>query len=296
MSGRDGLTFRQDHYGDAAGRAAMACLLRDIFDFDISPLDRFGGLDPSSLPTAYFDGSGRCVANLSAFSMPMMIDGAPIRAAGWQSGAVRPEYRGRGLFADLIRATLARCDEAGFEAILLLTDKPGLYAPHGFVTLPQYRFIGPAPELDPGVPMGSILDLRDASDLALVRRVLAGRSPVSQRFAVMDQALMFLLNAWLADEIKLTHLDSHDAVIAWSQEEDGHLDLLDVVAAEIPPLRAIIAGLGLPVSQVTTHFAPDRLGCTLEPVQEAGDMVMMARGLADRLPGAPFRLSPMADF
>nr|WP_237351704.1 GNAT family N-acetyltransferase [Rhizobium sp. ACO-34A] len=151
---RAGLFFRQDYFDDPAGWSAIKTLLIDIFNVDITALDGLGGHDRTSFPSAYFDGDGRCIANLSAFSMPLMIDGRAIKAAGWQSGAVRPEYRGRGLYQDLIRITLDRCEEQDLEAIVLYTDKPGLYAPHGFRILPQYSFKGPVPAISGTPPSG----------------------------------------------------------------------------------------------------------------------------------------------
>ena len=93
------------------GWAAVKALLLAVFDVDVSPLERRGGRDRTLMSSAWFDGSGRCVANLSAFAMPLLIDRRPVEAAGLQSGAVLPEYRGRGLFRALLRRTLQRCEE-----------------------------------------------------------------------------------------------------------------------------------------------------------------------------------------
>lgn len=89
------LTLRQDYFDDPAALQALADLLHDVFGIDITLQNRLGGPDPSSMPFGYFDEAGRCVANLSAFSMPLVIEGRVVRAAGFQSGAVRPEFRGR---------------------------------------------------------------------------------------------------------------------------------------------------------------------------------------------------------
>ena len=78
------LEFRADYVADPCAFAALADLLQDTFDIDIRVIDRFGGPDPTSMPSGYFDAAGRCVANFSAFSLPLVIDGKLRRAAGYQ--------------------------------------------------------------------------------------------------------------------------------------------------------------------------------------------------------------------
>ncbi|MBD9374110.1 GNAT family N-acetyltransferase [Rhizobium sp. ARZ01] len=296
MNDRAGLTYREDYFGDPAGWAALKDLLLDVFGLDISPVDGLGGPDPSSLPSAYFDAAGRCVANFTAFSMPLMIDGRMVKAAGLQSGAVRTEHRGRGLFRDLIRRTLERCDEGGFEAIALYTDKPALYEPYGFAIVPAYRFRGAAPQVPTGSPSARRIDLNDQDDLTLVQRLLNARMPVSQRFAVAQQATMFLMNAFFSEDVTLSHLPDQDAVIVWRGGEDGSLELLDVVAAKIPSLAAILRALGVPPPTVDVAFPPDRLGWHGEPQAEQGELSFMMRSDRDFPSIGPARLSPMAEF
>ncbi|MCM2396922.1 GNAT family N-acetyltransferase [Rhizobium sp. S95] len=294
LADRSGLVFRQDYFDDPAGWSAIKTLLIDIFDVDISALDGLGGHDRTSFPSAYFDGDGRCIANLSAFSMPLMIDGRAIKAAGWQSGAVRPEYRGRGLYQDLIRITLDRCEEQGLEAIVLYTDKPGLYTPHGFRILPQYSFKGPAPAISGTPRPARLLDID--RDIDLLRKLLADRMPVSDHFAVADQRLMFLLNCHLIEDISLSLLADGKAVVVWRLADDGAFQLLDVAGSHIPPLAEIIASLGIAPASVEAFVTPDRLSWESEAIADTGSQVFMMRAQDEIYPTGPTCISPMAEF
>lgn len=296
MNDRTGLIHREDFFADPAGWAAFKDLLDDVFGIDLDPLDRLGGPDPSSMPSAYFDAGGRCIANFTAFSMPLMIDGRMVKAAGLQSGAVRTEYRGRGLFRDLIRRTLERCDAHGFEAVSLYTDKPALYERYGFAIVLEHRFRGPAPQIPDGPPSARAIDLGHADDLALVRRLLADRVAVSQRFAVTQQSTMFLLNAAMLDGLKLSHLPEQHSIVAWRDREDGTFELLDVVAAQLPALTAILQALGIRPAKVDVAFPPDRLDWQGEAVAEEGELRFMLRSKAGPTLSGPGRLSPMAEF
>ncbi|MDX3926653.1 MAG: GNAT family N-acetyltransferase [Shinella sp.] len=297
MNIRDGLAYREDYFNDPADWRAIKDLLRDIFNVDIDPLDRLGGPDWTNMPSAYFDRRGRCIANLSAFSMPLTINGREIAAAGLQSGAVRPEYRGHGLFRDLTLRTLARCDEKGFETVVLYTDKPGLYERHGFVAVPQYGFAGTPPRPQPAhKPAARKLSLDIPADLVLLKRLLAQRAPVSNRFAVLRQMEMFLLNAVLIEGVELALLDDFPAIVAWREGEGGRFELLDVAGPSVPSLAEILTALEADSPHVTVSFPPDRLDWAGEAIADDGNLTFMMRCRRDLIPTEPFCLSPMAEF
>ncbi|MGF9693614.1 GNAT family N-acetyltransferase [Rhizobium sp. 0TCS1.26] len=297
----NGLVLRSDYFGDPLAWRAFCDLLFDIFRFDVSPLTVLGGPDPTSMPTGYFDADGRCIANLSAFSMPMMMDGKHIKAAGWQSGAVRPEWRGRGLFRDLMQITFDRCRAAGFETILLTTRHPALYQPLGFRTVPQWRFSGPVPALPGGIPPARRLDIRQPGDLALICEALRCRQPVSDRFAVLDQSHMFLLNAWLSPSISLHWMEQEHCVLASELTNDERLSLLDVVGAAIPSLGTLIGATAPMATHVDVNFPTDRICADGQPWDaraepDEGATVLMMWSLPMALPHGSVKLSPMADF
>lgn len=293
MSGRPEL--RTGYFGDRASFLALADLLEDTFDIDIGLLDRFGGPDPTAMPFGYFDDSGRCVANFSAFSMPVVVDGRTIRAVGYQSGAVRPNYRGRGLYRDLMGRAFDWAQAAGFEAGLLLTDKPDLYRPYGFEIVPQSCFKGPMPAHQ-RQPDARPISLDDAADLALLTTVLDGRSPPSERFSAWRQTRTFLLNACFDPGIRLSYLPGLEAVAAWT-EADGVLRLLDVAAPEMPALTSVLAALGTEAEAVEVLFAPDRLNWDGQAEPFQGLCHLMVKPLRAHVrPGGPFMLSPMSDF
>lgn len=294
MPRREGLSFRSHYLDDPAAWRALAGLLDDVFSIDITALDQLGGPDPTGVPFGWFDTAGRCVANITAFSLPLVIEGSEVRAAGLQSGAVRSDHRGQGLYRDLMKAALDHCDAEGFAAVALLTDTPELYRRHGFEALAQHRFAGAAPSGGTARPIRR-LDMAEAADIALLHRLLDGRQPVSDRFAPRRQKEMFLFNARLMPGLRLDLMDGN-IVIAWQPGEDGRFELLDIVGARIPSLADIFASLRLPPSHAAVHFAPDRLSWEGEALPDAGDMVLMLRAKSSQRPTRPFALPPMAEF
>ncbi|KPH09639.1 GNAT family N-acetyltransferase [Rhizobium acidisoli] len=291
-----GLTFRQDYFGDPAGWAALVRLLQDIFGIDIGPLQQLGGPDPTSMPFGWFDAEGGLAANISAFALPFVLNGRIVHAAGLQSGAVRPPWRGRGLYRDLTVKALDWCERQGFEAVILYTDKPSLYEPYGFRAIPQHRYQGAAP--DPSIFSGParLLAPTDADDLALLQSLLNARSPVSTSLSVAADAAMFLINTQLDPDVRVSFIEDLQAVIAWKMDDAGRFSLLDVVAAEIPTLAAILGGLDIASAAIEVFFRPDKLDWAGAPRPVESGTVLMLRGLGDEVPHFPAMLSPMADF
>jgi len=290
-----GLRFRQDYFSDPAAWVALVSLLDDTFGIDIDPLRELGGADPTSMPFGWFTDEGVLAANLSAFAMPFVLNGRLVNAAAFQSGAVRPPWRGRGLYRDVTRKALAWCETQGFEAIILYTDKPDLYEPYGFRSLPLHKYVGAAP-MSEGVATSRSLQPRDANDLALLQVLLGNRKPISETLAVASSPAMFLINTQFDPDVRLSYLKESKAVIAWKMPAAGHFVLLDVIATEIPPIAAILAGLGIEATVVETLFRPDRVGWSGKALSYEGGTRLMLRGMEEVSLDHPAMLSPMADF
>ncbi len=292
----EGLTLRQDYFADPKAFQALADLLHDVFGIDIALQNTLGGPDPTSMPFGYFDEAGRCVANFSAFSMPLRVNGRLVRAAGYQSGAVRQDFRGQGLYRQLMMLAFDRAKAQGFEAGILLTDKPALYEPYGFRVVPQFRSGGEAPEVRPSGPVGRTLDLTIGSDLHLVRQILRQRQPVSDIFSPVRQMEMFLLNARLDPQCRLTLLPLHGAVIAWKTDGKATLQILDIVAPSLPSVVEICAALGGDFKRIEVCFPTDRLDWAGVAMPHAGSCVLMLQGIDPDFTLQPWMLSPMAEF
>jgi GNAT superfamily N-acetyltransferase len=290
------LTFKQNYFAHPADFQGLVDLLHDIFGIDIGLQSRFGGPDPSSMPFGYFDDAGRCVANFSAFSMPLLINGEMIRATGYQSGAVRPEFRGRGLYKDLMQKAFAWAHASGSDVGLLLTDKQSLYEKFGFQVLPQHIFCGPAPDIQPIKGEVRQLNLQTLADVAIIERFLDNRQPVSNHFSIVRQKEMFLLNAQFDPSITLSLIPKLNAIIAWKPSQNAGLMLLDIVAPAMPPLSAILSYLNVPVKRVEVCFPTDLLGWAGQPVAYEGTCSLMVSGIAHGTLTQPIMLSPMAEF
>ncbi len=282
------LTMRQDFFADPAASAAHGALLLDVFAIDARARDAMAGVDLAWMPFAAFTDDGACVASVEAAVLRLCCDGAPAAATGLRSVAVRPAWRGRGLFRALTLQALAWCETTPGPT-LLYTGEPALYARFGFASLAQHAFVGAMPAVAVATTPARPLD-RDG-DLALVNRLLATRAPVSERCAMVGATSLFL-TALGGEDLAVAHLPAQDALVVYEEDEEA-LTLVDVVAATIPPLPAILGAL--PRRRwLKTLFPPDRLGWDGAPVPD--DTGLMRRGPLPPAMRRPFMLPPTAGF
>lgn len=283
------LTLRRAFQGDARARSSMSALLRAVFDLR---LPAWAVLETPWVPFAFFDEGGCCVASLEVGVLPLMVDGQRAATTGIRSVAVHPDWRGRGLFRDLMIEAIAWCDARSSSPLLLYSAEPKLYERLGFRLLPQHAFSGVPPQPLAAQPARAI-SLEDAGDRALVLRLLHARTPVSFQCGIIGGASRFLANVATGEDLVLAYGPEHDALIVYESADDG-LVLVDVVAAAIPSMATILAILAARPMRVTTLFPPDRLDWHGEPVLD--DTGLMVRGVIPPAMERPFMLPPTAEF
>ena len=289
-----GPTFRMHNGSDRASQAAADALLFEIFSLDLGPLDALDGRDPSYTSFSYFNSVKRCVANVSVCALPLIVEGRLVDAIGIQSVAVRPEMRRQGLFRDLMQRALAWCDERS-PLVLLTTRKPELYERFGFRVVPEHRLAGPAPAPQRGVRPARSLGLK--TDLALVKRSLDHRVPVSDLVGRRHHGSMFLMNVLESQaRWRLDHLLDYGAIVVSDTRVPETFRLLDVVAKEMPPLAAILGALSLRPDRVDICFPTDKLGYAGEAHPAGKTTKLMARGPFVDGERRPFMLPPTAGF
>jgi GNAT superfamily N-acetyltransferase len=269
------------------GLSELTRLIYDVFEVDVSPLNRLGH-DPSVVAFGWWF-NNELVANVSLYKRLLWLLGEQVKAFGVQSVAVRPEWRGRGLFRDLMERALSYAD-ARADLIILATDTPSLYRPLGFRQVKETTFSARLIKR-PTLPKYRVLSLDEDKDVALLRDMFSRRVPTSLVASACDHSALFMLKAAKTPEIELLHLIDLDAVVAVIGRHGSSMILLDIVAQAIPSLDEIVSALGYTGERVKVHLTPDRLSWTPEK-QIPVDNGYMVRGFF--APEAqPFMLSAM---
>lgn len=249
------LDFRSDYAHSSEGLSELTRLIYDVFEVDVSPLDRLGH-DPSVVAFGWWF-NNELVANVSLYKRSLWLLGEQVTAFGVQSVAVRPEWRGKGLFRDLMGRALSYAD-ARVDLIILATDTPSLYKPFGFRQIKETTFSARLVQRQT-LPNYRVLSLGEDKDVALLREIFSRRAPTSLVASACDHSALFMLKAATTSEIELLHLLDLDAVVAVIGRDGPSMTLLDIVAQSISSLEEIVSALGYAGEEVNVHLTPDRL-------------------------------------
>jgi hypothetical protein len=189
---------------------------------------------------------------------------------------------------------LAHCD-ARFPTMTLCTEHAEYYEPFGFRVIPEHRFRARV-EPQSGRAGFRSLDLTRESELDLLDRLLAARTPVSDTLGVVRDQDVFKFNL----EPEALHYCEELDLLAVMRRNERELQLDDLVGSELPKLADLLARIAEPVEEVIFHFRPDRLAVEARPERFRWDNdVLMVRGPfpldpVDADPAAGFMLPPLA--
>ncbi|MCA9537474.1 MAG: GNAT family N-acetyltransferase, partial [Myxococcales bacterium] len=254
----------------------------------IALAERVGARWPEmTTPFVAFDGS-RPVAHVGVIRHAMTLGGAKQVVAGVHGVCTDPAYRRRGL----IRAVLAEAmawAETWTTIAELHTDDPPVYRSNGFAEVPTWRFFSDARPMPTATR--ALDPLGDPADAALLRALLASRTPPSWVCACDDAGPMVLVDAAICGALTnggLRWLPEHAAIVAVTRHGDDRV-IADVIAETLPPIGVI---RGAVAEDLPFSFPLDRLDANARAVEAPSHIgVFMVRG---RWPVTePFGISPL---
>ncbi len=206
----------------------------------------------------------RVVGHAGVIELPLVAAGRPVRVGSIHAVCTDLERRRGGLGGALMQEALAAC--AGrYETVVLTTEIPGFYTRFGFRPVREHAFSRALPRAARRPSAGGRVLGEGLDDLRLLRRLLAGRAPVSNRLGSLESGTVFvvaLLLTW--GDFSRVHYHAALDVATVHEVRERTLVLYDVVGAAIPPLAALVAAIGADADRVVTFFSPDRLGAGFE--------------------------------
>ena len=199
---------------------------------------------------------GRVVSHVGVLSLPLVVDGQQVAAAGIHGVCTHPDCRGNGLYRRVMAEAMAWCHER-FETVLLFTDHPALYEPFGFRVIPEHGFVvrdvGDLKQR--GTSALRRLDWARDEDIALLKRIARERIPVSQVLGVAPAPGLFAFNA---THLPMWYSSEFDTLLAM-QTEGGIVRICDVAAGEMPRWEELIRLIPANAERVELCFSPDLL-------------------------------------
>lgn len=228
-----------------------------------------------STPFVAFEG-GRVISHVGVIELSLVVCGQLTKVGSIHAVATHPDCRHRGLYRRVMDEALEHC-ASRYETVILTTEHPEYFAPFGLRHVPEHAF---TVTVDSAGGTGGLrrLDLGVPEDLALLHRLLATRTPVSEVVGVVDEKAVFLFNEGRRPLYHVADLD----VVVCLELEGTRLALFDIVGPRVPPLAELVGRIPNRVEEVEVNFSPDRLGTDARPVPRLldhdGPSYLMVRG------------------
>lgn len=208
--------------------------------------------DKVSTPFVYFV-EEKLVGHIGLIPFQLTINGQLHQAAAVHGVCVKESFRRRGIFNALMQEAMLYVKQH-YDLAFLFTDQAWLYEPFGFKKIDEFDFLL-EDTFTPNTQHHILrkLNVAEPTDLNLMHDLVLRRLPVSHRFGIVKEQVIFTLDA-LSKPIYYS--DLHQVLIAY-KVKDETLYVKDIVFTQPPDLHEILALIPERYSQVVLQFCPD---------------------------------------
>ncbi|OFD61095.1 acetyltransferase [Bacillus mycoides] len=201
----------------------------------------------------------KVIANVAAFSLPLLINGEKINAAGIQSVMTHPNFRRQGLMTRLLNKMIEEIDKQ-FECAFLFTETPELYKSFGFQIVQEYLMTVSYENKSDKDSQLKKLDFYNEEDRQLINEIIENSQRLSNMFSTLNYQPSFYLNMYdLKWNEKLYYSKKLDAMIVYEVENEK-LKLYGVFAPVLPILDELCEEISESFTEIEFYFCPDQLG------------------------------------
>ncbi len=201
----------------------------------------------------------KVIANVAAFSLPLLINGEKINAAGVQSVMTHPNFRRQGLMTRLLNKMIEEIDKQ-CECAFLFTETPELYKSFGFQIVQEYLMTIPYDKKNNKDSILRKLDFYNEEDRQLINEIIENSQRLSNMFSTLNYQPSFYLNMYdLKWNEKLYYSKKLDAMIVYEVENEK-LKLYGVFAPVLPILDELCEEISESFTEIEFYFCPDQLG------------------------------------
>ncbi|ARJ22107.1 GNAT family N-acetyltransferase [Bacillus mycoides] len=242
-------------------REQLFSLFEEVFGITSQILNDFSekGYWDYTYKALSFIEDDKVIANVAAFSLPLLINGEKINAAGIQSVMTHLNFRKQGLMTRLLNKMIKEIDKQ-FECAFLFTETPELYKSFGFQIVQEYLMTIP---YDNKYNKDSILrklDFYNEEDRNLINEIIENSQRISNMFSTINYRSSFYLKMYdLKWNEKLYYSKKLDAMIVYEVENEK-LKLYGVFAPVLPILDELCEEISESFTKIEFYFCPDQLG------------------------------------
>ncbi|MED0949023.1 GNAT family N-acetyltransferase [Bacillus mobilis] len=247
-------------------REQLFPLFEEVFGITIQTLNDFSekGYWDNTFKAVSFLQDDKVIANVGAFSLPLLINGERINAMGIQSVMTHPNFRRQGLMTHLLDKIIVEIDKE-CDCVVLFTENPELYASFGFNVVQEYLMTIPYDKNKENDFLLRKLDYYNEENRQLIQETIDSSQRLSNKFSTSNFQSSFYLNMYDAKwNEKLYYSEKLDALIVYEVDNEK-LKLYGVFAPVIPVLDEICGEISERFTEIEFYFSPDQLG--IEDIQ-----------------------------
>ncbi|HFJ9482756.1 GNAT family N-acetyltransferase [Bacillus cereus] len=248
-------------------REQLFPLFEEVFGITTQTLNDFSdkGYWDDTYKALSFLQEDKVIANVAAFSLPLLINGEKINAAGIQSVMTHPNFRRQGLMTQLMGKMIEEIDKK-CECALLFTENPELYTAFGFKVVQEYLMTIPYDKnINNNDSLLKKLDYYNIENRQLIHETIDSSQRLSNSFSTLNFHPSFYLNMYDSEwNEKLYYSEKLDALIVYEVDNEK-LKLFGVFAPVLPVLDELCGEINERFTEIEFYFSPDQLG--VEDVQ-----------------------------
>ncbi|HDX9640726.1 GNAT family N-acetyltransferase [Bacillus mobilis] len=247
-------------------REQLFPLFEEVFGITTQTLNDFSekGYWDNTFKALSFLQDDKVIANVGAFSLPLLINGERINAMGIQSVMTHPNFRRQGLMTHLLDKMIVEIDKK-CDCVVLFTENPELYAPFGFNVVQEYLMTVPYDKNKDNNFLLRKLNYYNEENRLLIQETIDSSQRLSNKFSTPSFQSSFYLNMYDAKwNEKLYYSEKLDALIVYEIDNEK-LKLYGVFAPVLPVLDEICGEISERFTEIEFYFSPDQLG--IEDVQ-----------------------------
>lgn len=237
------------HYRNNDGlRKSFIQLAADIFGLDFTSWHEHGYWGDRYIPFSYADGN-KVVANVSVNQLDLIIEGKSHKALQIGTVMTHPDYRNKGLSANLMNHVL-NVYEGKYDFMYLIANDSVLdfYPKFGFERMEEHQY---SAKISSGNGRMELRKLEIPNDLNLIEKIVNERVPVSQAFATANSGGITMYHILNAFSDHLYYHAGEDAIVIFTGE-NGVTHLYDVIGTAPVRIETV-----LPPGEVVFHYTPD---------------------------------------
>lgn len=249
------LTFYKNYKNNDQLRHSFNELAHSVFGISFEEWYERGYWNDRYIPFSYADGT-KIVANVSVNLLDFIINGEEKSAIQIGTVMTHPEYRNRGLSAQLMNLVLEEYEQQ-YDFIYLFANQSVLdfYPKFGFQAVQEAQFSVTCTPTQPDTD--GIRKLNSKEDLNLIYQIASERVPVSNRFGTVNTASLLLFYCLYVFPDDIYYVEKEEAIVIY-KSEGTQIDIYDIVSKNNVNMETILSKItNAATNKIFFHFTPD---------------------------------------